>query len=69
MQEEDDLARAIRLSEEEEARQKREREEASSKALFDESNDVDLFAQQQQPQMPMQTGWMQPQYTSYNVSR
>ncbi|GHJ86147.1 hypothetical protein NliqN6_2549 [Naganishia liquefaciens] len=66
--EEEDLRKAIALSEEEEAKRKRELEDANAKALFDDSQQVDLFAQQ--PMQQMSTGWpmqqMQPQYTSFN---
>ncbi|UOH82535.1 hypothetical protein LQV05_005242 [Cryptococcus neoformans] len=67
-QEENDLQRAIRLSEEEEAKRKREQENATQNALFDDSLNLqsqnaytqqpDLFAQQTQ-QMPVQPtgGW------------
>ncbi|OWZ71104.1 hypothetical protein AYX14_03463 [Cryptococcus neoformans] len=67
-QEEDDLQRAIRLSEEEEAKRKREQENATQNALFDDSLNLqsqnaytqqpDLFAQQTQ-QVPVQPtgGW------------
>ncbi|KAJ9097559.1 hypothetical protein QFC19_006733 [Naganishia cerealis] len=70
--EEEDLRKAIALSEEEEAKRKKAQEDATAKALFDDTPQVDLFAQQQ---MPMNTGWMgdnwgqqqmQPQYTGYN---
>jgi epsin len=37
---EEDLRKAIRLSEEEDAKRKRELEEANAKALFDDSQQV-----------------------------
>ncbi|RSH88772.1 hypothetical protein EHS25_003000 [Saitozyma podzolica] len=68
-QEEDDLQRALRLSEEDEAKRKRDLESSNANALFDDSLNMssnnqytqqqpDLFAQQTQ-QMPMMPtgGW------------
>ncbi|KAL7422772.1 hypothetical protein Q5752_002067 [Cryptotrichosporon argae] len=78
MKEEDELQRAIRLSEEEDARRKREQEEANSRALLDDS--FQLQSNNQYGQMnAMPTGGfplvdvgmgygqqLQPQYTSFN---
>lgn len=79
LKEEDELAKAIRESTEEEARRKREAEEATKNALMDESFQLESNNQYAQQQQSMQTGFplvnlqdtqpLQPQFTSYNVSR
>ncbi|KAJ7637041.1 hypothetical protein FB45DRAFT_829341 [Roridomyces roridus] len=75
--EEKDLAQAIKLSEEEEARRLRGVEESNAKALFDDQNQLqppvnnnpfpflDAPPQQQQLQ-PQFTMAIQPQFTSFN---
>ncbi|KAJ7233749.1 epsin domain-containing protein [Mycena rebaudengoi] len=77
--EEKDLAQAIKLSEEEEAKRKRGVEESNAKSLFDEANQLPppvsnnpfpfLDApppQQQQFQLQPQFTSIQPQFTSFN---
>ncbi|KAJ6590467.1 epsin domain-containing protein [Mycena vulgaris] len=77
--EEKDLAQAIKLSEEEEAKRRRGVEESNANALFDEQNQLpppvnnnpfpflDAPPQQQQQQLqPQFTMGIQPQFTSFN---